>query len=247
MASLISEDRASAPSVERVVRLVEEDPDLFATVEPAALARLAPYAVARAVDLPRGGWERRLEDPARAPLGLLLLRGLLVREATLGREQCVEIIGPGDPLRPWVEIDGPGGAVEARWYAMNRCVVALLDQRFGRLASLAPPVLEALLDRHIRRIRWLEFQLAVSHMVGLERRLELVLRHYADRWGKVTADGTVIPYPFSHELLAKVTGGRRPSVSTALSRLSRNGSVVRVDDGSWLVRDVEQLPAPVGD
>jgi CRP/FNR family transcriptional regulator, cyclic AMP receptor protein len=69
-----------------------------------------------------------------------------------------------------------------------------------------------------------------------------VLRHYADRWGKATPEGTVIPFAFSHELLAKITGGRRPSVSTALSRLSRKGSVARLDDGSWLVREVA-LPA----
>ena len=46
MASLTSENGRTA-STERVVRLVEEDPELFAALEPAVLARLAPYAVAR--------------------------------------------------------------------------------------------------------------------------------------------------------------------------------------------------------
>jgi CRP/FNR family cyclic AMP-dependent transcriptional regulator len=236
-------DARSAQPTERVVRLVDEDPELFAGVDQAALARLAPYAVARAIDLPRGRWDERLEDAGKAPMGLLVLRGLLVREGTLGREQSVEILGPGDPLRPWVDIEDASVMMEPGWYAIDRCLIALLDHRFGRLASLAPAVLETLLDRHIRRIRWLEFQLAVSHMVGLEHRLELVLRHFADRWGRVTAEGTVIPYPFSHELLAKVTGGRRPSVSTALSRLSRTGSVVRLEDGSWLVGEIQPVSA----
>src|SRR2546423_9101630 len=108
------EGRTTRPS-ERLVRLADEDPDLFAGLDAGALRRLAPFTVARAVDLPPGGWDERMEEQSRAPLGLLLLRGLLLREGTLGREHCVEILGPGDPIRPWVETGSTALSVEARW------------------------------------------------------------------------------------------------------------------------------------
>ena len=39
------------------------------------------------------------------PIGLLVLDGLLVREATVGDHPCAELLGPGDLLRAWDDRD----------------------------------------------------------------------------------------------------------------------------------------------
>ena len=39
------------------------------------------------------------------PIGLLVLDGLLVREATVGDHPSAELLGPGDLLRAWEDRD----------------------------------------------------------------------------------------------------------------------------------------------
>ena len=40
-----------------------------------------------------------MADRRQPPLGLLVLEGLLVREATVSDHPCAELLGPGDLLR----------------------------------------------------------------------------------------------------------------------------------------------------
>jgi CRP/FNR family cyclic AMP-dependent transcriptional regulator len=73
------------------------------------------------------------------------------------------------------------------------------------------------------RPRWLSFHLAVCQIIGIEVRLLIVLWHFADRWGRVTPEGVMLPLPLSHGLLAGIVGSRRPTVSTALGSLRNRG------------------------
>ena len=91
------------------------------------------------------------------------------------------------------------------------------------------------MDRMVRRAHALAFQLAVSHLKLVETRLLAVLWYYADSWGRVTPEGTVLGVPLTHALLARVVGARRPSVSTALGRLHDRGLVERIEHGQWLL------------
>src|SRR2546430_12566490 len=75
------------------------------------------------------------------------------------------------------------------------------------------------MDRIMRRAHALAFHLAVSHLKLVETRLLVILWYYADRWGRVTPGGVLLPLRMTHSLLARVVGARRPSVSTALGRL----------------------------
>ena len=45
------------------------------------------------------------------------------------------------------------------------------------------------------------------------------------------------PLNISHRLLAQLIGARRPTVSTAVGALIREGNVTRRPDGAWIVRD----------
>jgi CRP-like cAMP-binding protein len=62
----------------------------------------------------------------------------------------------------------------------------------------------------------------------------MLLWHLADRWGQMTSDGARVAPPITHSLLADLVAARRPSVSTALGRMTAAGVVKRVDD-AWIL------------
>jgi DNA-binding GntR family transcriptional regulator len=57
----------------------------------------------------------------------------------------------------------------------------------------------------------------------------------------VTASGVAVGVPVPHRVLAQLVGARRPTVSTALSRLAESGELTRDRNGGWLLTG-----APVG-
>jgi CRP-like cAMP-binding protein len=65
-------------------------------------------------------------------------------------------------------------------------------------------------------------------------RLHMLLWYLAGRWGRVRGDGVAVPIRLTHAVLADLVAARRPTVTTALSDLARQGLVRAVDDG-WLL------------
>jgi Crp-like helix-turn-helix domain len=59
--------------------------------------------------------------------------------------------------------------------------------------------------------------------------------HLADRWGRVTPGGTLLPLALTHDLLAHLIAARRPTVTLAVSALESDGCIERMDDGTWLL------------
>jgi hypothetical protein len=219
-------------------RLLDADVDLARTLPPELRERLAPMLRVGVETLETGAWtpdEAQLEPDA---LGLLVLDGLLMRDLSVEDRGCAELLGPGDLLRPWVEPAGGDPAIPAElaWQVVDGPVrIAVLDRRVSHLACRVPAMVNELLDRVLARSRALQFQLALTQMNGIDRRLELLLRHLAQRWGRMTPDGVVLPLDLTHEMLGRLIGARRPSVTTALGRLAARGTVVR-DEGAWLLR-----------
>jgi CRP/FNR family cyclic AMP-dependent transcriptional regulator len=216
------------------IPLMEHDPELFAGLNEAGMAD-AREAIVPAWQIDAGRWTPPPIEPSRAPFGLLLLDGFLSRETILPDATSIEVLGPGDVLRPWVTPDG-NVEVTIEWEALEPSVIAALDVRFGSVALRHPAVITELMDRHISRSMWIALHLAVCHIVGLDKRLETMLWHLAERWGRVSREGVILPLRFSHEFLAKLVGVRRPSVTSAISRLRHEGVLERRSDGSWLLR-----------
>ena len=223
--------------------LIEHDPELFAGLDGKALED-AREAIVPAWQMEEGTWNPPVIVPNRVPFGLLLLSGFLSCETVLPEASSIEVLGPGDPLRPWVR--PADGNVDARmeWEALETCVIAALDVRFGSVALRHPAIITTLMDRYVARSTWSAVHLAVCHIVGLDKRLETMLWHLAERWGRVSANGVILPLRLSHEFLAKLVGVRRPSVTSAISRLRHEGVVERRPDGSWLLhgRPPAELP-----
>jgi CRP/FNR family cyclic AMP-dependent transcriptional regulator len=92
-----------------------------------------------------------------------------------------------------------------------------------------------LIGRTLRRSRWLAILLTISSMPRVDARVQALLWHLADRWGHVTLDGVVVPVRLTHDMIGRLVGAHRPSVTTALSELSRAGRISRLPHG-WLLR-----------
>ena len=216
------------------IPLIEHDPELFASLDGASLQD-AKEAIVPAWQIEAGSWAPPAIDPCRAPFGLLLVSGFLARETALPDASSIELLGPGDVLRPWVRPADTNLAVNIRWEALETSVIAALDVRFASVALRHPAIIVTIMDRYMSRSMWVDLHLAVCHIVGLDKRLETMLWHLAERWGRVSREGVILPLRFSHEFLAKLVGVRRPSVTSALSRLRHQGMVERRPDGSWLL------------
>lgn len=221
----------------RGVEVLEVDPDLAIGLPAAELEVATRKSAAPVYGWAAGTWHPGPENFERAGhLGLLVIDGLLTRAVTIGERTCAELLGPGDILRPWLT-RGPNDSVleEVDWTVVYDVRAASLDAQFAARMSRWPQVIAHVGDRIMMRARSLAFHLAVCHMVRVDERLLLTLWHFADRWGRVTPEGVVIPLRLTHTLLSMVVGARRPSVTKALGNLHAEALVRRRDDGTWLL------------
>src|SRR6201994_2215929 len=135
------------------VQLLEADPELARGLDPRRVHEVSQGLFARAIDVTRGTW-----SPGRAlgggsqPIGLLVLEGLLVREAIVGDHPCAELLGPGDLLRAWDDRDAEvllPRTVE--WNALSAVRLAVIDQALAVRAAQWPEIFAALVERAARR------------------------------------------------------------------------------------------------
>ena len=220
-----------------LIRVFDADPDLLAGVSEPAAGHLRTRMAVRSVWVERGAWNPATEaDQHTEDLGLLVVDGLLVRTLRLAGRECSEVVGPGDLIRPWDADDGTGSVASASdWHVLRPARLASLDGRFAACVARWPAITAALLARSTRRSRALVFQATIAHVRRAETRLLLALWQLADRWGRVTPRGVVMPVPLTHQLLAQLTCLRRPTVSAGLGQLAKAGEISTVRGGGWLL------------
>jgi hypothetical protein len=238
----------------RAVAVLELDPDLAREMDPERAAAARSAAVAAIETVPPGEWPAEtlnFIEPYGA-LGLLLIDGLMAREVHVAGASFTELIGEGEILRPWENgTDTPAQTARVVWNVMEPTRIALLDRGFVARVARWPEISVALVGRAVRRSRALSVQLAICNMPRVESRLLLLLWHLADRWGRVTTDGVVLPLGLTHRTLACLVGARRPTVTTALKQLSGRRRLSRRADGSWVLHgerpdELGQLYATIG-
>jgi CRP-like cAMP-binding protein len=225
------------PGKRRSAPLLDLDPELGSALSPERRERARRQIGVRIVGLGPGPWALpRLSADGTSHLGLLLLDGLLGRELLADDVASLELVGPGDLVRPWADsADAELLEAEVRWSALAHTRFAILDSQVaGRLTGY-PEIYAALLERCAARSRRLAVTQAICQLNRVDRRIITLLWHLAERWGKVTPVGIAIPLTLSHRLLGQLVGARRPSVSTALAELARTGEVARAPDGTWIL------------
>lgn len=204
----------------RVVRVLELDPDIGLAIGEADLARARETLAARSYELPPGAWEISAPAHERAAYGLLVTSGVLALRTSIADRATLELVGPGDLLQPWVQLGSETSAPPtAGWRVLERSRILLLDQDFASAAAQWPGIASALMHRLVVRGRRLCYQLAVNTAPQVEQRLLYSLWSLADRWGRVTDQGTLLELRLTHQQLAELVAAQRPSVSAALSRL----------------------------
>ena len=226
------------------IQLLEADPELARGLDPRRVREVSQRLFVRAVNIPRGPWSpgRTLMEGSQ-PIGLLVLDGLLVREATVSDHPSAELLGPGDLLRAWEDSDAEVLLPRSvRWSALTNARVAVIDHALAVRAAQWPEIFASLVERAARRAERLVVMQAIGHLTRVDDRLLALLWCLAERWGRVVPGGVVVSLRLPHRTLAGMVGARRPSVTTALGQLMARGDIERRPDGGWLLRG--QPPEP---
>ena len=214
------------------IDVLEREPELGRGMPEGRREQARQACVAAMARIPKGEWSPRGSTADPGGFGLLIDSGFIVRRVGQGSRFGAELLGPGDLLRPWQTVGGEASLpFEPRWTAITPLSVAVLDADFVRRAAPFPGLAVQLVDRTMLRSRHLAIALAVIHQPRVDRRLHMLFWHYADRWGRLGADGVRIDVPLTHALLSELVAARRPTVSTALGQLQREGIVLREGEG----------------
>ena len=220
--------------------LVDLDPDLFQGLGPRELGRMREVG-AHVVEVGDGRWEPRFSGPD-AGLGLLVLDGLMMRTMRLGDEVPTELIGPGDVIRPWATGGDESALLPCTvgWTVLVPARLAVLGRQLALAAADCPGLVTALLDRTGRRSRSQGILTAIAHMKRIDARVLTLLWHLAERWGRVTPDGVVVPLRLTHQRIAELVGAQRPSVTAALTRMTDEGLTRRTAARGYLLTEQAQ-------
>jgi CRP/FNR family cyclic AMP-dependent transcriptional regulator len=166
----------------------------------------------------------RLAASAPGP-GVLVLEGVLSVNVKVGDRIASELLGAGDIVDACQHEADDLLSCATEWRGLVPMRFAMLDGAFAQRVHPWPQIMQALLRRVERRARNLNVQRAIASQPRLEVRLALLLWHLAARWGRVEPGGIRLTLPLTHQLLGRLIGAERPSVSHALARLARAGVV----------------------
>lgn len=209
-----------------IVHVLQADPDLGENLNQEASRQATELVRARTFLVPKGPW--RPAEMDKGATGLLLLEGLMVRTLRLGPVSSSEVVGPTDIIRPWENDLIPSVVPStAGWRVLEDAQVALLDGRVTALMGRWPELSASVGGRLLRRARSLAYLMAAQHFVRAEDRLLATLWHLASMWGRVTPQGTVVPFRLTHEMLAGIIGAQRPTTTVAIRSLTQRGLLVR--------------------
>jgi len=216
-------------------RLLDVDPDLGAELAAADFARARRLAVVEVATLRRGihnPWGIGSPDL----LGLLVIDGLLLRCVQVAERRCAELVGPGGIVRPWDHFgEHAPMPFEVSWRVIEPVTLGLLDIKLVTLGARWPQLIHGILRRAVERSHALALDVAIHSLQHLELRLLVLFWHLADRFGRVSTEGTIVPLRLSHSDVAELVGSQRPSVSVRLSELAKRRVLVRRTDRTWLL------------
>jgi hypothetical protein len=217
------------------VSVLDADPELARWVTQGEMGAARRDTVVPVVVVNFGCWE---PEPPHAcgwrHLGYLVLEGVLARDEELAGSTSTELVGPGELLQPWMaDVDEALVPHRVSWTVLEPARLGVLGPTFVASVARWPVVTAALLERAVRQSSRAATLHAICQLSRVDLRLLALFWHLAERWGRVGADGIILPLRLQHESLGHLIGAKRPTVTLALQRLAERGLVQRRDDGSW--------------
>ena len=222
------------PIPSSLCHVLKEDPELADAIPPERRQRAIRDVTAPEMRIPPGPLARNGSLGFRGGVGVLVLSGLMIRRVGIDGRYGAELIGDGDLLRPSEENVSPLLPLTTDWTVLLPTRVAALDCAFEQRLTQYPELARSLVGRAIQRSKNLAVNMAIVHQARVDVRLHMLLWHLAARWGRVRSDGTVLRLRLTHAVLADLVAARRPTVTTALSELARQG-LVRSDGETWVL------------
>lgn len=214
--------------------VLREDPELADAIPSERRDQAIEECTAPELVIQPGVWGGRGSLGFRGGIGVLVLAGLMIRRVGIEGRFGAELIGEGDLLRPADESISPLLPLTTSWSIVLPTRLTALDSSFEPHLVRYPELARALVARAIQRSKNLAVNMAIVHQARVDVRLHMLLWHLAARWGRVRSDGTVLKLRLTHAVLADLVAARRPTVTTALSELSRRG-LVRTDGETWVL------------
>ena len=223
------------PGVYTLCYPLREDPDVAEVIAPDRRGDAIERCTAEELRLPSGAGTSRSLPMIDGGIGLLVLGGFLIRHVGIEGRFGAELLGEGDLLRPWQNgRESPLLPIETGWAVIQPCRLAVLDEGFVKHLATYPELAACFVARATQRARNLAVNMAIVHQARVDVRLQMLLWHLAGRWGRVRSEGTVVPLRLTHSVLSELVAARRPTVTSALSDLSRRG-LVRPFRDAWLL------------
>ena len=214
--------------------MLDVDEELVSCLPSQAVAAAREAVRAPVAELAAGDWTPPSdwigEDGA---IGFLLLGGFVLRDVELVGRHASELLGRGDLLLPDVRGEEAPVPFALRWTVVEPGRIARLDRELTTAVGHWPELVAELVSRAVRRAQWLAVRQAIGQLIRIDARLLALFWHLADRWGRVESDGVVVPLRLTHEMIARLAGAQRPSVTIALGELSERELLVRRPDRSW--------------
>ncbi len=216
--------------------MLEDDPDLAEAIPEERRQQAIDELTAPEVRIPAGPWPAEVSPHTTASIGLLVFKGLMLRRVGVEGRYGAELLGECDIVKPGQgeERPSPTLSLTTGWSVIDPIRMAVLDDDFARGMVHYPELVGRLVGRAVLRCRNLAVNMAIVHQARVDVRVHMLFWHLAGRWGRVRGDGTLLPLRLTHTVLADLVAARRPTVTTALSDLTRREVVRFVDDG-WLL------------
>jgi CRP/FNR family transcriptional regulator, cyclic AMP receptor protein len=173
--------------------------------------------------------------------GATVLEGIVISAHQIGEQTGIQVLGPGDLLAPGGD-PLPDWLAEVEFRAPASLSVALLGNELLAAAYRWPRIIQGLYARMGDQLERLTAQLVICQLPRVDERVLAMMWLLAESWGQVTSAGVRLPLGLTHETLGALVGARRPTVTLALRKLARQGSILHQDTG-WLLLEPPPQPA----
>ena len=233
-ASRLRDGAECAVARSRGALILDLDPDLGSGLNDLEFEQARRTCRANVIHLSPGSWALPCKSPGdREVFAVVITEGILSRETVLAGRATLELLTAGDVLLPsTISRDLLPLGADVSLTVLSKLTAIALGPSFLQSATQWPCLMANLHHRLNEQQTRATIQGLVLHLARAEHRILLTLWLLAERCGRVTREGRLLPLGFTHEALSRITAARRPTVSLALKQLQSDGLLIMRPDGN---------------